>query len=63
MNTDNSKRFGHVTRELWFALAHMRKWAKVNSRPVCLKPFLYVLFLSVFISVHPWFQSPAFAAP
>src|SRR6202035_2243725 len=51
----------YFRRELCFAMAHRTKCAKVNSRPVCLKPLLSVLFLSVFICVHPWFQSPAYA--
>src|ERR1700751_2057880 len=64
MNTDKNKKFNrseYFGRELCFAMAHVTKSANVNSRPVCLNPFLSVLFLSVFICVHPWFQSPAYA--
>ena len=64
MNTDKNKRFKrseYFRREWCFAMAHRTKCAKVNARPVCLNPLLSVLFLSVFICVHPWFQSPAFA--
>jgi uncharacterized protein YbbC (DUF1343 family) len=61
MNTDKNKRFGYFTRELCFAMAHTAKSAKQNLRSVSHKRFLSVLFLSVFICVHPWFQSPAYA--
>jgi uncharacterized protein YbbC (DUF1343 family) len=44
-------------------MSHSARPGKENFRLVFLMPFLFVLSLSVFIRVHPWFQIPARAAP
>src|ERR1017187_9973992 len=44
-------------------MAPMRKRTKGSAKSALPKIFIIGLFLSVFIRVHPWFQTPAYAAP
>jgi uncharacterized protein YbbC (DUF1343 family) len=63
MNTDRVKRSGFFTRQLLFAMMRTHKYKTWTVKSDLPEAFIFALFLSVLICVHPWFQSPAFAAP
>jgi len=63
MNTDKNMGNGLLTRELRFAMALTSKSTMRAAGFTRSRVFIFSLFLSVLICVHPWFQSPAFGAP
>ncbi len=63
MNTDKIKRDGISVHGRRLATAGRTTGAQGCFRSVLVVSLLSVLLLSVFICVHPWFQSPVLAAP